>query len=171
MPIFLKRDVTEQFPFLKKEALRNSDYAGKTIQDLFGQKATAKAIVRTFTFCQSVIAMNYGNGTFAATPLPLRAQLSSVNAICAADINSDGKTDLITGGNLFTFPPQFGRLDASYGDVFMNNGKGQLSWMPPSASGIFTRGETKDMKMIDGRRGKHLIITQNNEAPILYRLK
>ncbi|WP_162945072.1 FG-GAP repeat domain-containing protein, partial [Flavisolibacter nicotianae] len=36
MPVFLKREITEQFPFLKKDNLKHSDYAKKSIQDLFG---------------------------------------------------------------------------------------------------------------------------------------
>ena len=31
------------------------------------------------------------------------------------------------GGNKLGFQPQFGRLDASYGDVFFNKGKGNFN--------------------------------------------
>ena len=44
-------------------------------------------------------------------------QLSSVNAMYTTDVNGDGYADLIAGGNESWFPPQFGRLDASYGDI------------------------------------------------------
>ncbi|WP_227990746.1 VCBS repeat-containing protein [Flavisolibacter ginsenosidimutans] len=171
MPVFLKRDITEQFPFLKKDNLKNSDYATKTIQDLFGEKALKDASVLTFNYCASVVAINKGNSSFDVQPLPVRAQLSSVDAVCSIDVNNDGKIDLITGGNLFTFPPQFGRLDASYGDVFVNNGKGGFTWVPNMKSGIDLRGEVKDIKAIEGKKGKCLLITQNNETPLLYRLK
>ncbi|MEI9806409.1 MAG: hypothetical protein WDO16_00280 [Bacteroidota bacterium] len=36
-------------------------------------------------------------------------QLSSVNAIQVVDINLDSRPDLVAGGNMFVFPPQFGR--------------------------------------------------------------
>ncbi len=35
--------------------------------------------------------------------------------------------DLILGGNEFGFLPQFGRLDGSFGDVLMNDGKGNFT--------------------------------------------
>ena len=35
VPVFLKREITEQFPALKKGNLKHSDYAKKSIQDLF----------------------------------------------------------------------------------------------------------------------------------------
>jgi hypothetical protein len=171
MPVFLKKEVAEQFPALKKNNLRNSEYAKKSIQELFGEKVLADAARYIFNYTQSVVALNTGNGRFAVTPLPVRAQLSSINAVCATDVNGDGKTDLITGGNLFTFPPQFGRLDASYGDVFINNEKGRFTWMPNTTSGINLRGQVKSIQEVRGKKGKRFIITQNNEAPILYGLK
>ena len=56
----------------------------------------------------------------------MMAQLSSVNAIVLTDINNDNKPDLVLGGNMFGFPPQFGRLDGSYGHVLLNEGNGKL---------------------------------------------
>jgi enediyne biosynthesis protein E4 len=171
MPVFLKRDITEQFPFLKKQNLKHSDYARKTMQDLFGNAVLSSAAVRTFNYCSSVVAINQGKGKFLVKPLPVRAQLSSINAIYPADINNDNKVDLLTGGNLFTFPPQFGRLDASYGDMLLNNGNGEFTWVDNKRSGISVKGEVKDIKPIKVKGKKHVVITQNNTYPVLYRLK
>lgn len=171
MPVFLKREITDQFPALKKGNLKHSDYAKKSIQDLFGEDVVAKAQIHRFDYASSIIALNKGNGTFTVQPLPVRAQLSSVNAICPTDINGDGKTDLLLGGNRFTFPPQFGRLDASYGHVLLNDGKGEFVWMPNAVSGINSRGEVKDIKEIKNKNGRQLLFTQNNDKPVLYRLK
>jgi len=171
VPVFLKREVTDQFPFLKKGNLKHSDYAKKSIQELFGESVLKDATVHSFNYCSSVIAWNKGNGRFDVQPLPARAQLSSMNAICVTDLNGDGNLDLITAGNLFTFPPQFGRLDASYGDVFINNRKGEFRWMPDLTSGLGLKGEVKDIRELQGRGSRYFLITQNNESPILYRLK
>ncbi|RYZ52904.1 MAG: VCBS repeat-containing protein, partial [Sphingobacteriales bacterium] len=171
LPVFLKREVTDQFPWLKKDNLRHSDYAKKSIQELFGPEALKGAASLPFTFPSSIIALNIGKGKFSAQPLPVRGQLSSINAICTVDVNGDGSLDLITGGNLFTFPPQFGRLDASYGDLFVNNGKGAFTWMPNASSGIHVRGEVKDIVEIKAGVGVRLLIAQNNEAPVLYHMK
>ena len=35
VPVFLKREMAEQFPFLKTKILKYTDYATKTLQDLF----------------------------------------------------------------------------------------------------------------------------------------
>ncbi len=170
MPVFLKRDITDQFPGLKKDNLKHKDYANKSIQDLFGAKALSEASVHTFNHCASVVAINLGNGKFDVKPLPARLQLSSVNAICSVDINNDGKQDLVTGGNLFTFLPQFGRLDASYGDVLLNRGDGGFNALPQPATGLRLRGEVKCMQLLTIKGKQRLLVTQNNSRPLLLAL-
>ena len=101
----------------------------------------------------------------------MRAQLSNIAAITVADVNHDGKPDLITGGNLFTFPPQFGRLDASYGDVWINNGKGNFQWLPKQQSGIFIRGAVRDISLVHGPNTQTFIYLQNDDKPECFRLK
>ena len=138
------------------------------MEDLFGKELTEKSEVRLFNYCSSIVAINDGNGKFTVHPLPARVQLSSVNAIESTDLDKDGRTDLLLGGNMFGFPPQFGRLDASYGHVLMNKGNGNFEWISSKESGIKLRGEIKDIKMIRSPGVQKILITQNNETPVLY---
>ena len=117
------------------------------------------------------MAINDGKGHFSIQPLPNRVQLSSINAICVTDINGDKQPDLITGGNLFDFPPQFGRLDGSYGDVLLNDGTGTYRWIEPSLSGLRLTGAIKDIKEINTKKGRTILVTQNNQQPVVYSLK
>ena len=172
MPVFLKREITDQFPALKKQNLKHSDYATKSIQDLFSKELIEKSVQKTFNYCQSIIAINNGNGKFTIQALPLMVQLSSVNAITATDLNNDNKIDLIMGGNLFEFPPQFGRLDGSYGHVLMNDGKGNFSWIESKKSGLSLRGSIKDIKEIKTATGKrNILVLQNSQQPVLYQVR
>ena len=170
VPVFLKKEITDQFPALKKGNLKHSDYAKKSIQELFSEEVLSKAQTKQFDYGSSIVAINSGNGTFSVNLLPWQVQLSSLNAICVTDINKDGKPDLLLGGNMNSFPPQFGRLDASYTHTLLNNGKGGFSYVINKLSGITLRGETKDIKELFTKRGKEYIITQNDQAPLLYRL-
>lgn len=171
MPVFLRRDITDQFPGLKKENLKNSDYAVKSIQELFSKEVMEKSKQKTFNYCKSIVAVNDGNGHFSLQELPVRVQLSSVNAVCATDVNQDGKPDLILGGNLFEFPPQFGRLDASYGHVLLNDGKGNFTWIQPKHSGMSLKGAVKDIRLVKTKQADVIVVAQNNEQPVLYRVK
>jgi hypothetical protein len=165
VPVFLKREITEQFPGLKKGNLKHSDYAKKSIQDLFAKPVLEQATERLFNYPSSVVAINEGGGVFKVKRLPVMVQLSSVNAVLPTDVNGDGKVDLVAGGNLFTFPPQFGRLDASYGHVLLGNGKGDFQWVEQRSSGLNIKGQIKDIKEFQTPQNHLLLITQNDGKP------
>jgi hypothetical protein len=163
VPVFLKREITDQFPALKKGNLKHSDYAKKTVQGLFSKQLLEGSQKLLFNYCPSIVAINNGNGTFSVKPLPVMVQLSSTNAIEPTDLNGDGKVDLVLGGNLFGFPPQFGRLDGSYGHVLLGDGKGNFKWVEPKESGLSVKGEIKDIKEIKTKNNNYLLITQNDQ--------
>jgi hypothetical protein len=71
----------------------------------------------------------------------------------------------VAGGNLFTFPPQFGRLDASYGHVLLGNGKGDFQWVEQRSSGLNIKGQIKDIKEFQTPQNHLLLITQNDGKP------
>jgi hypothetical protein len=170
VPVFLKREITDQFPALKKDNLKHSDYARKSIQELFKPEVLKGSRQLLFNYCSSVVAIGDGRGSFRVAPLPLMVQLSSVNAVCASDMDGDGRVDLLLGGNIFGFPPQFGRLDASYGHVLLGKGDGSFTYRGSKASGVFARGEVRDVKAISGdSRTKQYLLTQNNHYPLLYK--
>jgi len=171
VPVFLKREVTDQFPGLKKQNLKHSDYAKKTVQELFGTELIAKSAIKQFNYCSSIIAVNDGKGSFTVQKLPAMVQLSTVNAVDITDIDHDNKPDLVLGGNRFDFPPQFGRLDGSSGHMLINKGKGAFEWLEPKESGLSLRGEIKDIKEIEGKDKSYILIVQNDQSPVLYQFK
>lgn len=170
-PVFLKNDLQEQLPSIKKENLKHQDYAQKSIQDLFQQEILNKAVVKKFNYPSSCVAINNGNGKFTVQKLPYRAQLSSVNAIKCLDVNNDGHPDLVTGGNMSGFLPQLEKLDASFGDVFINNGKGSFTWINAEQSGIKANGEVRDIAELKGKNKNCLLFLRNNDFPAMYRMK
>ncbi|HEU4634224.1 MAG TPA: VCBS repeat-containing protein, partial [Flavisolibacter sp.] len=171
VPVFLKREITEQFPALKKDNLKHSDYATKSIQQLFPKELLREAVVKQFNYCSSIIALSNGKGGFTVKPLPLQVQLSSVNAVESMDVNGDGREDLIIGGNLFGFPPQFGRLDATYGSVLLFDGRGGFTAVKQKLTGLNLKGEIKDIKQLKGNGQNYLVITQNNQKPVVLKKK
>ena len=170
LPVFLKRDVQEQLPSLKKENLKHSDYAEKAVQDLFSKEMIETAVVKKFNYVSSSVAINEGNGKFSIKKLPAMSQLSCINVFCPMDINGDGAIDLVSGGNQFGFLPQFEKLDASFGDVLINNGKGEFTWQEAKKTGLDLRGEMRDIVPIKNAKGQFVLFLQNNELPFLYKL-
>jgi hypothetical protein len=170
MPVFLKKDMEAQLPSLKKQNLRHGDYARKTIQELFPAQLLNTSTVKLFNYCSSIAAINEGNGKFRIQKLPPHIQFSSVNDIRCGDLNGDGNMDLILGGNEFGFLPQFGRLDASMGDLLLNNGKGDFIWLPPERSGLQVPGQTRDIAEIRGKDRDYMLFLVNDSYPFLYRV-
>ena len=112
-----------------------------------------------------------GNGKFEIQKLPVCAQLSNINSVCVKDINEDGFPDLVIGGNEDNFPPQFGRLDASFGDVLINNGKGDFISLNSKQSGVKVKGIVRDICEIRGRDKSYILFLRNNDFPVLYQMK
>ncbi len=170
-PIFMKGELESQMPVLKKQNLHNADYAKKSVQELFDAAQIKKAEVKEINYSSSCIAVNKGNGNFTIQNLPASIQFSSVKAIKALDVNGDGKTDLILGGNEFGFQPQLGRLDANSGEVLINDGKGNFSILDVNQSGIKVPGQVRDMVTINRNGQTNIMFLINNEFPVLYNLK
>ena len=168
MPVFLKHDMEQALPSLKKENLKHSAYAGRSIQDLFPAGSLDADTPKLFNYPSSIIAINEGNGRFSIQKLPPMTQLSSINAIKCVDINGDGYPDLIMGGNDYGFLPQFGRLDASFGDVLLNNGKGQFTWTCSQLSGLLLKGQIRDIGLITGDGKTQILFARNDDYPALY---
>jgi enediyne biosynthesis protein E4 len=170
MPVFLKHEMQDDIPSIKKENLKHADYAKKSIQELFNPQLLNKSFIEKFNYPSSCIAINNGNGNFTVQKLPPRAQFSSVNVIYTTDINHDGHIDLIIGGNQSWFPPQFGQLDASYGDIFINNAKGGFTTTTSAESGLEVDGEIRDITEIQGLNKNYLLFLRNNDYPVVYKI-
>ncbi len=170
VPVFLKAEMQEQIPLLKKENLNYEVYAKKSFQELFKPEAIEKATVKTFNICSSIIAWNKGGGQFEIQELPIEVQFSSLNAILPLDINGDQKIDLVMGGNLFGFMPQFGRLDANYGLVLMNNGNKQFKVVEDKVSGLAITGQVKDILLLPAKTSNQVLFIRNDDYPVLLKL-
>jgi hypothetical protein len=129
-------------------------------------KESRKHIVQTL---QSGVFINEGNFSFTFIPLPMDGQLSPIFAVAASDINNDGRLDLVTGGNLYAVKPDIGRLDSSFGSVFLGRGDGTFTTLNRFESGVYTKGEVRDIKFIGGLGDKfHMLIARNNDQLVLY---
>lgn len=170
-PLHQKKELTNQMVALKKENLKASDYAKRTIGEIFPTEILEKSIVKEAAISESVIAINEGQGNFRIKELPPRAQLSCICGISCRDINKDGYLDLIMGGNNFEFKPQYSRLDASYGTVLLGGEDLEYTWQEYSKSGFVIRDEIKHLEQFRDKQGKHfLVVSINDSKPRIFAL-
>lgn len=163
-PYYLRGDMVAQIPELKKKFLRYDAYAGKGIDEILDKDQLAKANVLTVNQTQTSIFINDGKGNFRVQPLDVMAQISPVYGILVTDLNGDGIKDIFLGGNFYGLKPEVGRFDASYGVTLIGNKKQQFSYISPSSSGLFVKGEVRDAQLINTKKDNYIIIARNNEA-------
>ncbi|SEF72764.1 VCBS repeat-containing protein [Flavobacterium urumqiense] len=169
MPINLKQELAKQIPLIKKKNLSYTDYAKKSVQEIFAQDLVSNSLQKIAVIQESVVAINKGNGRFEIKILPKEVQFSSVNTSCAMDVNKDGILDIILGGNQYEFKPQFGRLDANHGSILLGDKKGNFTWLPYANSGFFLTGEVQKIKTIKNKNNTITILTVlNNNTPKLF---
>lgn len=169
-PYYLKDELESQLPQLKKKFLRYDVYAGKPIEEIFTPEQLKQATVLSVEQTQTAIFINDGQGNFSMQALPVMAQLSPVFGITVADLNADGKKDLFMAGNFYGLKPQTGRFDAGYGTTLINQGENRFSYLKPKESGLFIKGEARDMATIKLANGDNcIIVSMNNDKLYLFR--
>ncbi|HET8736213.1 MAG TPA: FG-GAP-like repeat-containing protein [Pricia sp.] len=170
-PLHQKKELTAQIASLKKQNLKASEYAKKTVDELFPESVFENTIVKQGNTMESVIAINEGGGKFSIKKLPARVQFSCVCGISCADVNRDGYLDLIMGGNNFEFKPQYSRLDAGYGHVLLGDGNLNFEWQDYNDSGFFIRDEIKHLKQFRDIDGEVFLIAAINDGkPRVFKL-
>ncbi len=168
-PIHMKKELTAQLVSLKKQNLKASEYAKKSIDELFPKPVFEKSIVKKSAVSTTLIAINNGDGNFTTKALPNRVQFSCVCGIVCADINKDGNLDIVMAGNNYEFKPQFSRLDANYGSVLLGDGNLNFTWQDYNTSGFLVKNEVKHLKTLKDKKGKRYVLAAiNNEAPKLF---
>ncbi len=169
-PVFMKRELQDELPGLKKQNLHYAEYANKSMQELFTAEQLKKAVIKQINYTPSMIAVNNGGGKFTIKPLPVMVQMSCIKSIVSADLNNDGYKDLILGGNEFNFQPQLGRLDANAGEVLINDGKGNFRLLNAAHAGLAFKGMIRDIVPVQTKAGPHFLFLQNDAVPVLFKL-
>ncbi|MGI4728881.1 MAG: FG-GAP repeat domain-containing protein, partial [Janthinobacterium lividum] len=165
----LHDDFLRQLPYLKKKFLRYDAFAGKSVENIFTSEELQKASVLTVTQTQTCVFYNQGNGRFNMQPLPIQAQFSPVYSILPTNINQDQILDLFLGGNFYGLKPEVGRYDASYGTTLLGNAQHNFTFLPAASSGLFIKGEVRDIAQIKTKIGKTIIVARNNDALQLFK--
>lgn len=171
VPIHLRRELSGQIASLKKQNLKFSEYATKSIEDLFQKDVLENSLVKTISTFKSVIAYNNGDGNFTIEELPAEVQFSCVYAIETIPNAATGKTDILLAGNNYDLKPQFSRLDANHGILLTRNDSGRFEVKGSPETGLFIKGQVRSIKQFSNSKGEKFVIAGiNDEVPKIFRL-
>jgi hypothetical protein len=160
-PAAFRDDMVDQVPMLKKQFLEYHVYADATIKDMFSPLQLEGAGVLKASCMETVLLENRGKEGFVKKELPVEAQYSPVYAIRAADIDGDGKKDLVLAGNNAWTRLRFGRFKANHGVVLKGEGAGAYRYLPQWKSGLDLRGDVRSMEWMGDR-----LVVGSNDAPL-----
>ena len=97
--------------------------------------------------------------------IPKVEQIAPVYAILAEDLDNDGIKDIFLAGNLFGVKPEIGLMDANMGVLLKGDSISQFKYIPPALSGLFYKGEARDILSIKtGNKKKAIILSRNNSS-------
>ncbi|HEX6052078.1 MAG TPA: VCBS repeat-containing protein [Gemmatimonadaceae bacterium] len=168
-PLVMRDDLLKTLPTLAPRYPSYESYARQRMNDMFSQAELADAIVKRAETFATTLVRNDGGGSFTLVPLPREAQLAPVFAILAHDVDGDGNTDLLLAGNLDEVKLDIGAMHAGYGVVLRGDGKGSFAPVPPRESGFVVRGQARDIQRVRTRGGELIVVTRNNDRPLLFR--
>lgn len=161
-PWYTKDEMADQVPSINKRFLLYKDYAKAGLTDLLTKEQLQNSSTITAKTLQSVYLENKGNKQFTIHPLPNHAQLSTLNGLIAADVDADGKKDIILAGNFYPFRVQTGPLDASIGLVLKNDGKGKFSPLVYDKTGMILTGDVRNMISVKNKNGFCVVAGKND---------
>lgn len=167
-PLVMRSDLVDQVPTLKKKYLKFDNYKGQTAADIFGAEQLDKATHLQAYTTQSGCFIN-DHGVFTFHPLPTEAQLAPVYAISVEDYDHDGVADILLGGNFYWSKPEVGINDGSKGLLLHGRGDGSFTPYPAAGSGIFIRGEIRDIQRIAAGATSLVLVSRYNDSPVVFK--
>lgn len=168
-PFASRDEVIGQINILRKKFPDYESYANATLADIFTPADLKGASTLSAGELRTVLYKNTGT-KFEKRLLPPEAQFSPVYAIETLDFNKDGNPDFILAGNQSANCVKIGVTDASYGQLFEGDGKGNFRYISQTVSGLSITGDVKSMKIVTIKGNRYLLAGINNFGVVTYRL-
>ena len=149
----------KQFPYYH-------DFAGKTMEQVFGKKVLADATLLEVTTLASGYLRNDGEA-FSFVQLDDEFQISPINRFLVNDLNSDGKDDILIAPNFLGVSPYIGRLVSNTGTILSGDGR----IVDGLETGInFSQKEIRRITSITVDNEKYLLAVPNNDSLLWYKI-
>lgn len=167
-PVNSKDEIDSQLQGMTRERFPcYSDFAGKTIEEVFGEQALTNASLLEVNTLASGYLRNDG-GTFSFIPLEDEFQISPINRFLVDDLNADGKEDILIAANFLGVSPYHGRFVSNTGTILSGDGR----ILDGLETGInFSQKEIRRITRITVDNENYLLAAPNNDYLLWYKIK
>ena len=166
-PILNRDRLLNHMVFLKKRFTRYAPYARAKIEDIFTEAELKDAGYLEANNFEHTVFINNGKGGFEMQSLPFETQWSVLNTAISWDLDGDGTTEVIVGGNYYGTDAEFSRYDASIGTALKWNGT-HFDVIPAKDTGLMLDGNLRHLKPITIDGEQKLLVIRNNEQFSLF---
>ena len=165
-PAYSRDEICEQVPSLRKRFTTYKAYADATIESCFDEQQLRQAKTKQIAELRTLVLENK-DGELMPHTLPLAAQYAPVYGILAQDFDRNGTIDLLLMGNNSRMRLRIGKVDANHGVVLRNRGKWQFEDVSPAETGIYIRGDVREVKKI----GDYVAVGVNGQNVLTFKQK
>jgi hypothetical protein len=154
-PYVSRDELLDQVYSMRRRFTDYKSYADASVTDFF--EGTAPNLNRLqANFLETVIFENRA-GQFIPRSLPVQAQFSPIYKIVVQDINNDSMPDLLLLGNTDYPRLKMGKIDADFGILLLNEGKGNFRYVNQRQSGLRMVGDVKDAVLLTTNNITYLV--------------
>jgi hypothetical protein len=169
-PYVSRDELLDQIYPMRRKFTSYKSFADATIDDMFSAEELKDVNKRKATCLETALFENR-NGKFVRRSIPLQAQFSPVYRILSDDVDRDGYTDIILLGNNDYPRLKIGKMDANFGTVLLNDGRGNFTYAGQKETGLLVAGDVKDAAIVRANGSRYLLLGINNAGVLTYRLK
>lgn len=145
VPVHPRDALALQIPALKKKFTTYAQYGQLTFSEMLTESERAGGFTRQATELRSLYLENRGRGQFSPRPLPIMAQVSSINQLLVTDLNHDNFPDVLLAENQFGTDSQVGRQDAGLGLVLLGGRNAQFRCLSMAESGLCVPADVRSL--------------------------
>ena len=164
-----KDEINSQLTDIKNRFVGYNEFAQAEVEEVFPSSMLAGAEELFAYEARSGVFINEGEMGFRFVPFPTEAQFAPINAIEVLDSGRDGHPDILVAGNFYEVTIERGRYDADYGTFLQNAGHGQFTAVPNVRSGLYLKGQVRDLEKITYQGQPMIGVARNNDTLLFIR--
>lgn len=159
--------MASQIASLRKKYTSYQSFAGQNIEQIFSREQLSKATIYEVHQLASGYLKNV-DGKFEFVELPIELQIAPIMAQLSYDFDSDGKQEVLLGGNYFGIQPFHGRFGSFSGAVI----KSETEFLDGKRIGLNLFNQSvRHFNVLSLKNENYLLVTINNGKAQIYKLQ